>query len=174
MHLPLDSNRIRTDGPGEALNHSFNGRRIDPHSSAMKYHKGWDLLAPVGTAVYAIADGKVRWQQPVRGYGLSLLLEIDSPPSKIGRVQACGVAMGSNLYILYAHLSAALPKAGVKVRAGEQIAKTGKDGNAFGTPPHLHLEVLLNERVVSATGRLDPGELFGYDFYACGVPAIRR
>lgn len=94
-------------------------------------HTGADLLAPVGTPIYAVAPGVVRVvAQPgeLRGYGRVVVLDH-------------GQGRG---FTLYAHLSAAQVLKGQTVAEGQQIALSGASGDRseFEFAPHLHFEWL--------------------------------
>ena len=86
-------------------------------------HEGIDLPAPVGTPVFAAADGQVAYAgNGIRGYGN--LVVIKHP---------------GDLLTVYAHNSLLLVAQGQPVRAGDRIALVGQSGRATG--PHLHFEV---------------------------------
>ncbi len=86
-------------------------------------HEGIDLPAPVGTPVFAAADGQVAYAgHGVRGYGNLIVLK-----------------HAGDLLTVYAHNSALLVSQGQPVRAGDRIALVGQSGHATG--PHLHFEV---------------------------------
>ncbi len=88
-----------------------------------KPHEGIDLPAPVGTPVFAAADGRVVYAgHGVRGYGNMVVLK-----------------HAGDLLTVYAHNSALLVAQGQPVRAGDRIALVGQSGHATG--PHLHFEV---------------------------------
>jgi murein DD-endopeptidase MepM/ murein hydrolase activator NlpD len=88
-----------------------------------KPHEGIDLPAPVGTPVFAAADGRVVYAgHGVRGYGNLVV-----------------VKHAGDLLTVYAHNSALLVAQGQPVRAGDRIALVGQSGHATG--PHLHFEV---------------------------------
>jgi len=88
-----------------------------------KPHEGIDLPAPIGTPVFAAADGTVVYAgHGIRGYGN--LVVIKHP---------------GELLTVYAHNSALLVSQGQPVRAGDRIALVGQSGHATG--PHLHFEV---------------------------------
>jgi murein DD-endopeptidase MepM/ murein hydrolase activator NlpD len=88
-----------------------------------KPHEGIDLPAPVGTPVFAAADGRVVYAgHGVRGYGNLVV-----------------VKHAGDLLTVYAHNSALLVSQGQPVRAGDRIALVGQSGHATG--PHLHFEV---------------------------------
>ena len=86
-------------------------------------HEGIDLPAPVGTPVFAAADGQVAYAgNGIRGYGN--LVVIKHP---------------GDLLTVYAHNSLLMVTQGQPVRAGDRIALVGQSGRATG--PHLHFEV---------------------------------
>ncbi|MES1209097.1 MAG: LysM peptidoglycan-binding domain-containing M23 family metallopeptidase [Pseudomonadota bacterium] len=88
-----------------------------------KPHEGIDLPAPVGTPVFAAADGQVVYAgHGLRGYGNLVV-----------------VKHAGDLLTVYAHNSALLVSQGQPVRAGDRIALVGQSGHATG--PHLHFEV---------------------------------
>jgi hypothetical protein len=98
-------------------------------------------------------------------------LEIQNPKFKFNLDQSVGMENYQKLYVLYAHLSHTEVSSG-KVSKADQIGKSGVSGNAGGEPPHLHIEVLLENSLSKSTPRIDPGEILGYDLYACGADAI--
>ena len=100
------------------------GVRRDPIYGTMKFHEGMDFSAPVGTPVYATADGRVRTASRQGLYGN--LIEIDH---------------GYNYITRYAHLSAIEVQPGQAVRRGDLIGRVGSTGKSTG--PHLHYEVRL-------------------------------
>jgi murein DD-endopeptidase MepM/ murein hydrolase activator NlpD len=88
-----------------------------------KPHEGIDLPAPVGTPVFAAADGTVVYAgHGIRGYGNLVVIKHTG-----------------DLLTVYAHNSALLVSQGQPVRAGDRIALVGQSGHATG--PHLHFEV---------------------------------
>ena len=88
-----------------------------------KPHEGIDLPAPVGTPVFAAADGRVVYAGAgIRGYGNLIVLK-----------------HAGDLLTAYAHNSVLLVSQGQAVRSGDRIALVGQSGHATG--PHLHFEV---------------------------------
>jgi murein DD-endopeptidase MepM/ murein hydrolase activator NlpD len=88
-----------------------------------KPHEGIDLPAPIGTPVFAAADGRVVYAGTgVRGYGNLVVIK-----------------HAGDLLTAYAHNSMLLVSQGQPVRAGDRIALVGQSGHATG--PHLHFEV---------------------------------
>jgi hypothetical protein len=128
-HIPaIDPVRsgIQTDGFG---------MRIHPILHVRLMHEGLDIVANVGTDVYATGDGVVSYVGKRGGYGN--VVEIDH---------------GFGYSTLYGHLSKPLVGSGEKVKRGQVIALSGNTG--LSTAPHLHYEVRKNGVHV------DPAEYF--------------
>ena len=98
------------------------GVRRDPVYGTMKFHEGMDFSAPIGTPVYATADGVVRTASWQSAYGN--MVEIDH---------------GFNYTTRYAHLSKLIAQQGKQVKRGDLIGLVGNTGKSTG--PHLHYEV---------------------------------
>jgi murein DD-endopeptidase MepM/ murein hydrolase activator NlpD len=97
-----------------------------PRAGGRRRHQGIDLLAPAGTALVAVADGRITRisnQDQGRG-GISLRLTDQK---------------GTGYY--YAHNQRNLVHLGQRVRRGQVIALLGSSGNARGGPPHLHFQL---------------------------------
>lgn len=106
-------------------------------------HNGMDLSVPVGTPVYAAADGRVViCKDNPGGYGYYLSIQHDK-----------------NYYTVYGHLSKWLVSNGQTVRAGQKIALSGNTGRSTG--PHLHFEVLKDAPLVKNLGGVpvDPRQI---------------
>lgn len=88
-------------------------------------HDGIDLAGPVGTPVYAAADGVVKEAGPTNsGYGAWVLLQhSDGTVTRYGHINSWSVQVGQRVF------------------AGDEIASIGNRGNSTG--PHLHFSVLL-------------------------------
>lgn len=99
------------------------GMRMHPILKIMRMHDGIDIIADLGTKVYAPGAGVVDFVGWRGGYGLSV--EIDH---------------GFGYKTVYAHLSRPNVKQGQKVTRGDIIAFTGNSGR-LSTGPHLHYEV---------------------------------
>lgn len=100
------------------------GLRRNPVNGNRKFHEGIDFTAPVGTPVYATADGVVKFAERKGGYG-----------------NCIEVAHGFNYLTRYAFLSEVLVADGDKVKRGDMIGKVGSTGQS--TAPHLHYEVIF-------------------------------
>ena len=127
-----------------------------------KAHQGWDLDAAPGTPTFAIADGEIK-AGISSTYGNWLSLKFSHKRK--------------TYFAYYAHLSTyATVRQLQAVKEGDLIAFTGRSGNA-GTIPlsesHLHFEVRTTEfplgHKAPLTGRVDPGEIFGYEIYSSHV-----
>ncbi len=94
-------------------------------------HKGTDILAPNGTAIFAAEAGTVTYVGWESGYGY--YMEINH---------------GNGLSTLYSHCSSITAKQGQTVARGEYIAAIGITGRA--TAYHLHFEVQENNTAVDA------------------------
>jgi murein DD-endopeptidase MepM/ murein hydrolase activator NlpD len=100
------------------------GYRIDPIYKTVKLHAGLDFTAPVGTPVYATANGTVE----TAGFGES------------GYGNHVVINHGYGYKTLYAHLVRNKVRPGQKVVRGEVIGWVGSTGKSTG--PHLHYEVI--------------------------------
>ncbi|MGZ4386554.1 MAG: peptidoglycan DD-metalloendopeptidase family protein [Gaiellaceae bacterium] len=94
-----------------------------------RFHTGIDLLAAAGTAVAAVAPGRVVFAGWEGGYG-----------------QLVVIAHGAGLRSYYAHLSVIEAVPGERVRSGEEIGLVGMTGDATG--PHLHFELRVRGAAV--------------------------
>ncbi len=93
------------------------------------FHAGLDFAAPIGTPIYAAADGVVvegKERYNVAGFGSWIWLD-------------CQDSVGKDF--IYGHVKhdGILVKAGDRVRAGQKIGVVGNEGESTG--PHLHFEV---------------------------------
>ena len=84
-------------------------------------HEGVDMFAPMGTPLFAVAEGTI-----FRVY-----------TNTLGGLAINLIDADGNMYY-YAHLSAAYVKDGQSVGVGQVIGAVGNSGNARGTPPHVH------------------------------------
>jgi murein DD-endopeptidase MepM/ murein hydrolase activator NlpD len=140
---PLKHNVIR----GNIVNNTFGLVR----NGGTKPHQGWDLLAPIGTPCFAIADGKIETIYKSDAYGDVVVLAFPFHDQK--------------RFAAYAHLSAVDVKEGQGVTKGQQIGLTGDSGNAHGLPSdemHLHFEIRTVPRPgLGLGGRLSPIDVLG-------------
>ena len=117
--------------PVEAMKLSSGfGRRRAPKRGASRNHKGIDIPGPIGTPIYATADGIVGRAKWVRGYGKFIELE-----------------HGNEIQTRYGHMSALNVRFGQRVEKGDTIGYMGSTGNSTGS--HLHYEVRIGGLAVN-------------------------
>ncbi|ELR70893.1 Peptidase, family M23 [Fulvivirga imtechensis AK7] len=107
------------------------GNRIHPVYKVKKMHTGIDFSAPIGTPIYATADGTVT-KVKVRFSGYGKLVEIDH---------------GFGFKTRYAHMHEFEVEEGQKVKRGQIIGYVGNTG--LSTAPHLHYEVIKNNKRIN-------------------------
>ncbi len=99
------------------------GYRIDPIYKIPKFHAGIDFAAPLGTPIYATADGVVTEADfNTGGYGNHVVIN-----------------HGYGYQTLYGHMLKTKATIGAKVKRGEVIGYVGSTGKSTG--PHLHYEI---------------------------------
>jgi murein DD-endopeptidase MepM/ murein hydrolase activator NlpD len=104
------------------------GYRVDPVYKTVKFHAGLDFAAPLGTPIYATADGVVRVAGNLgNGYGNHVVIN-----------------HGYGYETLYGHMYRVASKIGQHVKRGEVIGYVGSTGKSTG--PHCHYEVHKNGR----------------------------
>ena len=107
------------------------GMRIHPVYKVRRMHPGIDFSAPVGTPIYATADGVVQKVEfSFSGYGK--MVDIDH---------------GFGYMTRYAHMHGFAVRRGQKIKRGELIGYVGNTG--LSTGPHLRYEVHINGKVVN-------------------------
>jgi murein DD-endopeptidase MepM/ murein hydrolase activator NlpD len=114
---------------GTALTSKY-GVRSDPFQGRAAMHAGVDLAGPLGTPIYATADGYVQRSEWAGGYGN--LVELNH---------------GRGIQTRYGHLSKALVQSGQRVKRGDLIALMGSTGRSTGS--HLHYEVRIDGKAVN-------------------------
>ena len=95
-----------------------------------RLHAGSDFAAPVGTPIYATADGVVTHAGWLSGYGRLIKIR-----------HSFGVETR------YAHLNAIRVEVGQRVSRGDRIGDMGNSGRSTG--PHLHYEIRVNGNPVN-------------------------
>ena len=131
---------IRTPISGARLSSSF-GKRKHPVSGYTAMHKGVDFAAPPGTPIIAAGSGVVREAGWRGSYG-----------------RYVRIRHNSTYDTAYAHMKgiARGVRAGSRVQQGQIIGYVGSTGRSTG--PHLHYEILVNNRQVNpVTVRLPTG-----------------
>lgn len=106
------------------------GRRTDPIYKVMKSHEGIDFSAPMGTPIYATANGVVSESGDTKnGYGIHVVIN-----------------HGFGYKTLYGHMMKTNVKVGKSVKRGQVIGWVGNTGKS--TAPHCHYEVRINNQPV--------------------------
>ena len=106
------------------------GVRRDPKTGGRRMHEGVDFAGPVGTPLYATADGTVihaGWQS---GYGRLVKIQHEF-----------------GIETRFAHLSKINVNVGQRVSRGDRIGDMGASGRVTG--PHLHYEVRVGGQAVN-------------------------
>jgi murein DD-endopeptidase MepM/ murein hydrolase activator NlpD len=103
------------------------GNRLDPFTGQKDFHAGIDISTPIGTRVFAPADGVVLSVGVQGGYGNALIMD-----------------HGYGVVTRYGHLDAYAVRPGQRVRRGDLIAFVGNTGRSTG--PHLHYEVWVRDQ----------------------------
>ncbi|WP_170839932.1 peptidoglycan DD-metalloendopeptidase family protein [Lihuaxuella thermophila] len=114
--------------PAKVRESSGYGYRVHPVTGVGRMHEGIDYAGPVGTPIYAAADGVVVSSRSSSGYGWLITIYH-------------GNKNGKRVFTRYAHSYPYQVKVrvGQQVYAGEQISSIGNNG--LSTGPHLHFEV---------------------------------
>ena len=111
------------------------GIRNDPFTGQLAMHEGLDFVAPAGSPVFATAAGMVTRSTWEASYGN--VVEVSHIEGFMTR---------------YAHLSKRAAVEGQKINRGEILGQLGSTGRSTG--PHLHYEIIRNERVLNPTQML--------------------
>ena len=115
------------------------GVRSDPFTGQARMHAGVDIPGPVGTPIYATADGTIAHAERMGGYGN--MVEIDH---------------GKGIATRYGHMSKLLVVAGTHVARGQLIGLMGSTGRSTGS--HLHYEVRIDGHAVNPAPFLTTGD----------------
>jgi murein DD-endopeptidase MepM/ murein hydrolase activator NlpD len=135
--LPQDSGQLSEQGwaapVSGTITDGFGPRPDKPLPGVNEFHRGTDLSAACGTAVFAATGGTVVEARPNGTYGNWILVDHGS-----------GVSTG------YAHLreGGTFVTPGQQVAAGELIGAVGSTGASTGC--HLHFEVRINGSAIDA------------------------
>ena len=111
---------------------SYYGKRTDPFSGKLAMHKGMDFAGKEGSEIIAVASGVVTWAGDRYGYGH--LVEINH---------------GNGYTTRYGHNAKLLVEVADSVEKGQAISQMGSTGRSTG--PHVHFEVLKNDRQIDPT-----------------------
>ena len=106
------------------------GYRRDPKTGGRRMHNGVDFAGPVGTPLYATADGIVTHAGWSSGYGRLVKIRHEFV-----------------IETRYAHQNQIRVKVGQRVSRGQRIGDMGASGRVTG--PHLHYEVRVGGQAVN-------------------------
>jgi murein DD-endopeptidase MepM/ murein hydrolase activator NlpD len=120
--MPIPNENLRRTGSGF-------GMRMHPILNIYRMHEGIDFHAPIGTEVYATADGVVKDVRTSETFGRVIVID-----------------HGYGVETFYAHLNEYNVRSGEKVKRGNLIGFVGNTGLSRG--PHLHYEVHIFNREV--------------------------
>ncbi|PHQ95630.1 MAG: peptidase M23 [Marinosulfonomonas sp.] len=95
-----------------------------------RLHAGTDMAAPMGTPLYATADGVVKFAGKQSGYGWVVIIQ-----HKFG------------IETRYAHQSKLRVKKGQRVSRGDRIGDMGNSGRSSGS--HVHYEIRVDGKAVN-------------------------
>ncbi len=104
-----------------------------------RLHAGTDFAAPIGTPIYATADGVITHAGWSSGYGRLIKIRHDF-----------------GIETRYAHLNSMDVRVGQRVSRGERIGAMGNSGRSTG--PHLHYEVRVNGNPVNPMTYIRAGQ----------------
>lgn len=114
------------------------GYRISPFSKKVSLHTGLDIVAPLGTPIYAPAKGIV---------------------AAVGRDKRLGkyviLSHANGIETRYGHVKGIFVREGQKVKKGKKIACVGVTGRTTGS--HLHYEIMVDGKYI------DPRKFILYD-----------
>ncbi len=123
VHGTLWNGEVISGGSGKLIWPTGGGRVSRGFVDQYPSHNGVDIAGPVGTEIYAAADGIVDTAlYSTDGYGIHIVLKHDGYKT------------------LYGQCSKLLVSKGREVKQGQLIAYMGSTGNSTG--PHLHFEVM--------------------------------
>ncbi len=104
-----------------------------------RLHAGTDFAGPIGTPIYATADGVVTHASWSSGYGRLIKIQHEF-----------------GIETRYAHLNAMRVQVGQRVSRGERIGDMGNSGRSTG--PHLHYEVRVGGSPVNPMTYIRAGQ----------------
>jgi murein DD-endopeptidase MepM/ murein hydrolase activator NlpD len=125
---------IRWPFPTQVKISSGYGERVAPCYGCSSMHMGLDFQPPNDSAIFAIADGVVAFQEDdVYGYGNHVIIDHGDL-----------LGDGQNVQTLYGHMQhdSVDVRTGDEVSVGDFLGLVGMTGTATGI--HLHFEVLID------------------------------
>jgi murein DD-endopeptidase MepM/ murein hydrolase activator NlpD len=107
------------------------GERQHPINQIKHFHKGIDLITPMGSPIYATADGVVN--------------ALQNNPKSYGKLIKINHGLGFTTY--YGHLNKIIVKRNQVVIKNQLIGFSGNSG--LSTGPHLHYEVRFGQVAIN-------------------------
>jgi len=98
------------------------GRSVHPRFKTVTLNNGYNIAAPVGSPVAAVADGTVEFSDDLPGFGQCVILD-----------------HGAGYYTLYAYLERVFVAKGEEIARGQVVAEVGRPSG--GDDPQLYFEV---------------------------------
>lgn len=125
--IPTSNEKLWTEPFGDPLENTeisdiFGYTRLTGGSTFA--HKGTDYRAAIGTPVFSMNSGMVRFSGFMRNYGHTVVVD-----------------HGLGLHTVYMHLSKITVTNGQMVKKGDQLGLSGDTGYVLG--PHLHVTVRI-------------------------------
>ncbi len=114
------------------------GPRRDPIKGGTRMHNGFDWAAPMGTPLYATADGVVKFAGRQSGYGWVVIIQHE---------------FGYETF--YAHQSKLRVEKGQRVSRGDRIGDMGSSGRSTGS--HVHYELRRNGKPLNPLTYIEAG-----------------
>lgn len=152
IKLPWESdlNLLCTAGYGSEGGSSYHCDMFNAYY-ALDFDRPWEGSVEPETKILAIADGRVDF--------------VDNNPTGFGlHIKIFHESNGANFRIvsLYAHLKRLTRciKEGRYIKQGQCIGLLGETGKAAG--PHLHFQLLINEKCFKDTAGAKPEPISGY------------
>tara|TARA_R110001583_G_scaffold48974_1_gene153422 strand:+ start:743 stop:2074 length:1332 start_codon:yes stop_codon:yes gene_type:complete len=119
---------------------SLYGKRMHPIKKKMLFHKGIDIAAPIGTPIYAIADGLVKKMQTKhvegKAYGRFIIIQHDG-----------------DFESLYSQMNSYKVSMAQKVKKGDVLGYVGSSGISTGS--HLHFEIKKEGKNIDPANLID-------------------
>ena len=106
------------------------GYRVHPITKKWTMHRGIDIVAPIGTHIYAISSGEVIMARKNGSAGNEIRIK-----------------HGNGIESRYLHMYQRTVNVGDKVKTGQLIGTVGDTGRVTG--PHLHLELKVRGKTVN-------------------------
>lgn len=103
------------------------GRRFDPINDQPAFHAGIDIRKPLGSKIYATAEGVVLEKGYTKGHGNYLVLK-----------------HGEDFKTRFFHMKKSLVNIGDRIKRGDTIGLVGNTGRSTGA--HLHYEIIYQEK----------------------------